>query len=322
MPSINVLKLDQHIADLLMRYDCVIVPDFGGFVANYQAAKINSNTHEFTPPGKQLSFNKNLNSNDGLLANHLIQSYGWSYDKAMEAIHVCVEVYSKDLNSGKRVLIEKVGVLYLDAEKHILFEPLNNFNFLADSFGLEKFHAVPVKEEQVVLSTPAEAPVRRLSPLRVAAAIAMPIFFIGSAFLYQEKAPENFAQQQLSSFGFSKEQPRYQIRSSESVNFEEAPLSADLEEAIKLGEERTFIIDAEIQENYYVIGGCFSEAANARSFIKSLRQKGYPAKRIDQYKELHAVAYQGFESEAAARAFLKQVKSKDNASAWLLKVKN
>ena len=32
--------IDSHISYLLRLNDCVIIPDFGGFVANYQSAKI------------------------------------------------------------------------------------------------------------------------------------------------------------------------------------------------------------------------------------------------------------------------------------------
>ena len=55
------MNLATYIKDLLYRYDCVIVPDFGGFVTKRISAKISENTHQFFPPSKQLSFNRNLN---------------------------------------------------------------------------------------------------------------------------------------------------------------------------------------------------------------------------------------------------------------------
>jgi hypothetical protein len=35
------MKLDHYISQLLFRYDCVIVPNLGGFVTNYKPATIN-----------------------------------------------------------------------------------------------------------------------------------------------------------------------------------------------------------------------------------------------------------------------------------------
>ena len=65
----NRVNVDKSISELLYQFDCVIIPDFGGFVANYAGAKIQPIQNTFTPPSKQISFNRNLTSNDGLLAN-------------------------------------------------------------------------------------------------------------------------------------------------------------------------------------------------------------------------------------------------------------
>ena len=67
------MKLEQYISKLLYQYDCVIVPGLGGFVANYKSATIQPVQNTFSPPSKGISFNKNLNNNDGLLANFIAQ---------------------------------------------------------------------------------------------------------------------------------------------------------------------------------------------------------------------------------------------------------
>jgi hypothetical protein len=318
------LKLDQHISDLLYRYDCVVVPDFGGFVANYQAARINSRTHSFSPPGKKISFNSHLKSNDGLLANHIVQEFGLSYEDALLSISDCVLEYQRELNKGKRILIENVGVLYQDSYNNVLFEPITNVNYLSDSFGLEKFHVSPAlaETEETKVVTIKKTERRRIHPARIAAAIAMPIFLIGSAMMFQSKQDGNYGQIQLSNLGFNKVEARYEIR-NEVINLDEDYTDEiDFEALIKQAENRSFLkLEEEATiENWYVVGGCFSEASNAKSFIKKLQKKGYPAKQIDQYKKLHAVAYQGFEKESDARAFLARLKQ-DNASGWLLKRK-
>lgn len=316
------MKLDQHISDLLHRYDCVIVPDFGGFLANYQPAKINSRTHTFSPPGKKVSFNKNLNSNDGLLASHIVQKYGVSYENALQSISNCVIDYQKELSSGKRVLIENVGVLYLDAFKNILFEPVSAVNFLSDSFGLEKFHANPIEEETKVVAINSAEKKRRIHPGRIAAAIIMPVFFIGSAMLFQSKDDGKFGPIQLSSLGFNKAAAKYEIRKDHNAFVTEESNDVDFEALIEKAENRSFakVEEEESIENWFVVGGCFSEESNAKKFIIKLEKQGYPAKKIDQYKKLYAVAYQGFEKESDARAFLASIKS-NNASGWLLKRK-
>ena len=68
------MNLASYINDLLYRYDCVIVPNFGGFITNKVSAKINENTNSIYPPSKKISFNKHLNVNDGLLVNYVATS--------------------------------------------------------------------------------------------------------------------------------------------------------------------------------------------------------------------------------------------------------
>ena len=66
--------LAKHITDLLYRYDCVIVPEFGGFITNRIGAKLNESTQTFYPPTKQITFNSHLKHNDGLLANYIAET--------------------------------------------------------------------------------------------------------------------------------------------------------------------------------------------------------------------------------------------------------
>lgn len=315
------MKLDHHIADLLYRYDCVIVPDFGGFVANYQPAKINSRTNTFSPPAKQLSFNRNLKSNDGLLASHIIDKYKVSYEEALSSISNCVYEYKRELQSGKRILIDNVGVLYLDENTNILFEPLSKVNFLTDAFGLEKFHASPVKEESKIIKL--DTPERKgIHPARVAAAIAIPLFFVGASIIFQQKGTVNYSKIQLSNLGYSKVEANYKERNS-TFNFQEEMDDKEVDILIENAKDRSFIpvaVPAPAIENWFVVGGCFSEEENAEAFVNKLKAEGYPAKQIKQFKKLHAVAYQAFEKEGEARAFLADLKRKDT-SAWLLKKK-
>ncbi len=50
----------HYISELLFLHDCVIVPEFGGFVGNRKPAQLNKTTGGLTPPSKQVLFNTNL----------------------------------------------------------------------------------------------------------------------------------------------------------------------------------------------------------------------------------------------------------------------
>ncbi len=65
------MDVTAFIRELLFGHDCVIVPGFGGFIGNYTPARIDKRTGTFYPPVKQISFNRNLNHNDGLLVGKI-----------------------------------------------------------------------------------------------------------------------------------------------------------------------------------------------------------------------------------------------------------
>jgi len=140
------MNLDKKICELLYDHDCVIIPKFGGFVANKKAAHIHPRQNIITPPSKSIGFNKNLTSNDGLLSNYLAQKENISYAAALAFIESSVEKYKQELSEGKRVEFEGLGVIYKDRSDNIRFLPHNTENFLQESFGLSKVYFKPLAE--------------------------------------------------------------------------------------------------------------------------------------------------------------------------------
>src|SRR5271170_2476410 len=97
------MKIEEHISELLFEHDCVIVPDFGGFVCNYAPARIDPVKHLFEPPGKRILFNKGLTRNDGLLANHISSVSKLSYSEALDTIKKEVKHYKEELEEDRRL---------------------------------------------------------------------------------------------------------------------------------------------------------------------------------------------------------------------------
>ena len=140
-------KLAPHISELLYNHDCVIVPGFGGFLANYQPAYIHPVRHTFSAPSKKIAFNRSLQNNDGLLANRLVQEEKISYSEANQKISAEVDQWNGSLERERKLSIEKIGSLHFDVEKNLRFEPDLKVNYLLDSFGLTEIQSPPVKRE-------------------------------------------------------------------------------------------------------------------------------------------------------------------------------
>src|SRR5687768_1598584 len=143
------MNMDRHISSLLYDYDCVIVPELGGFVCNYSPAKIHPVQHTFSPPSKNITFNSNLKNNDGLLANRISREEMKTFAEANFSIRDFVTLANRELGKGNKFRIEEVGTLFLDTERNIQFEPDSSINYLHDSFGLGTFRSAAIKREGV-----------------------------------------------------------------------------------------------------------------------------------------------------------------------------
>ena len=91
----------HYISELLFLHDCVILPKFGGFVGNKQSAILNRVTGTLTPPTKQIVFNKNLNTNDGLLISYIENHEGITNEKAQETIRDFTNKLNEKLKNSK-----------------------------------------------------------------------------------------------------------------------------------------------------------------------------------------------------------------------------
>ena len=83
-------RLGKHIEALLLENDCVIIPDFGGFITYYTPASYVEDEHTFSPPVRSIGFNPQLKLNDGLLVQTYMDSYsassGYSEPRAAEIL--------------------------------------------------------------------------------------------------------------------------------------------------------------------------------------------------------------------------------------------
>jgi hypothetical protein len=347
------IKIDVYISDLLYSYDCVVIPDFGGFVANYASAKIQPIQHKITPPSKQISFNKNLKSNDGLLSNHIAEKQSLSYNEANDLIKAFVDQSIEGLNKGDKIKIEKVGTLFLDPERNIQFIAEEKNDFLLDSFGLGSMRAQPIaragaeeriqKEIKKVIPIVKEEEKKRRSIFWPAAATFL-VVLVGAYFLnLQYNVVDTSAVQYSNLFSVNNEKPLFEERkAAEFAQFEGNSVELKLRdgyfkysissteltgiwvdnrtEEVELKVDNTNVVKESLKQElkYHVMGGCFSNKRNAEKLVKKLTKKGYDARLLGEFKNLHAVSFGSFASDGDARLLLSKVQAKENKAAWLL----
>lgn len=126
-------NLFSHIESLLKSHDFVIVPGFGGFVAETTGATEIDGT--LYPPHKSIGFNPSLSYNDGLLAQQYVREYGFTFDEATDHIAGIVVRIKESLNQWRHLRFGNLGMFHL-TESGVQFEPSLTNNLLSSSYGL------------------------------------------------------------------------------------------------------------------------------------------------------------------------------------------
>jgi len=302
------MNLSNHISDLLYRYECVILPGLGAFLTQNKAAFIDAKTHTFYPPSKTLSFNRHLQTNDGLLANHIAKTKNITYEAALFRLRAEVKTLKENLEKGETISISNVGSLKINQNSYLEFIPETASNFLTEAFGLSSFVSSKVErevqkkkeEEPVLLFTPQKS---RIPYIKYAAIglLAIGLSSMGGLYLYNSQVSQhNIVEKQKANSLVEN-----QIQQATFVVNTPLP-SLTLEVKKPAG-------------NYHLIAGAFRMEENALTKIKLLKEKGYPARTIGVNKfGLHQVVYATFESREEALKSLREVKLQDNKDAWLL----
>ncbi len=305
------MTIATHISDLLYRYECVILPGFGAFLTQKESAHYNENSQTFNPPYKRISFNAQLQKNDGLLANYIADVRQMSYPAAVYKIDEYVQQLNLQLEKQQNVNLDKLGSFSL-SEGILQFEPLKDQNYLAEAFGLATVPASKVKREiykNQVQELEEKAPIaftperRRTSPAWKYAAIgliALGISGFAGLNIYSNQVTEhNVAEQQAA----------------------ESQLQQQIQQA-------TFIIDNPLPEitfkvtkqsgDYHIVAGAFRVEENAHQKVSELREEGFKARYIGENRYgLHQVVYGSFQTRPEAMKMLWEAK-KSNEGAWML----
>ncbi len=143
-------RLVSHIEFLLHHHNCVIIPDFGGFVVN----AVHSREGEggaILPPACELVFNRDLTYNDGLMAQSYMKTYRLNFDSATLEIQNGVRDLKHRLYDHREVELGPLGSFTMHDDKRIVYTPATFYR--PDFFGLSKVALKPLSESQEVVPT-------------------------------------------------------------------------------------------------------------------------------------------------------------------------
>lgn len=315
------MDIQQSIEELLYRYNCVVLPEFGAFLTQTKSAVIHETTNALYPPTKVVSFNEQLISNDGLLVSYLAETEKVPYNDMLNDVVAIGKRWKNQLKQGERLGLKNIGELWMNREEKIQFQPSYQVNYLTSSFGLSSFVANPIqrevlKEEVVTLEekipfifTPEQRKSTSIRPYLKYAAVVLLAASIGFTgyLLYEENNSTQFVQQ--------KAQEKVSKSIQEATFFNKVPL-----------ELPSLTIDV-LKKNtpvgkHQIVAGAFRVQENADKKVLELREKGFNASYIGINKYgLHMVTYDSFDSVKDALQYLRDIKRTESPEAWLLSSK-
>jgi hypothetical protein len=302
------LNLANYISDLLYRYECVIVPKFGGFVTNNKSARIDAANHTLYPPYKQITFNSHLKNNDGLLANYIASMDNISYECAVNYIQFEIDAWNEKLKS-QELSLPNLGAFNV-VDNKLYFEPQQKINYLTSSFGLSNIVRGEIERETV-----------KIPPVQVREPKIIPL---------AEKKTPNYLRYAaifvigLSAIGFGGKYYQDHLNKKQVV---EARKQQELvEEKI---ENATFVITKPLpalnleinseKKNFHVIAGAFRFSENANRKVNQLLKEGYDARILGVNKwNLTVVSYGSYTTRKEALENLYQIKNNVAKDSWLL----
>jgi hypothetical protein len=326
------MKIENYISGLLYRYQCVSVPGFGAFLNEWQSAQIAEGLNSFVPPRKVISFNSNIKTNDGLLANHIALQEKISYENALAKIQTQIVFWLEKLQNKEVLTLENIGEISSNSENNLVFKPNTSVNYLMDSFGLSGFNSPEIirenqtqniaetisiaqefvvneiLEEEVTENETLVIPLVQTKPntnwLKYAAAIAL----FSSAGTYGYKMYYDYTINQKT------------ILVEKSV---QEKINQKLQEATFVLPNPMAAVDLTLEEKpnakYHVVAGAYRSEQNAEKAMKLLASQGFEAHLLTKNKYgLIPVAFGSYSNLKEAQNLKLQIKAKDNIDAWLL----
>ena len=290
------MKISNHIFNLLQEHDCVIVPNFGAFVARNISAKISSDGSKIFPPNKEITFNKSLVKNDGLLINRISSSENISYEVADDKLNKWVIKSHKKLKKQGYFEIKNIGSISLKKDKYI-FIPSQNSIFLKSSYGLNSIDSPQIERTGNRIGNPY---------LKYAAIL---IVFFALTGIFTKSYFDSVNEFNQASYAQANLEIEKKIQKATFNINSTLPV-------VKLPIKKQY-------GDFHIIAGSFMLEENSLKMIAELKSKGFmEARKVGVNKfGLLQVAYNSYDTVEEARLALAEIRYAQDINAWLL-IKN
>jgi len=315
----------------LSTHDCVIIPNFGAFIADYSPAIVSD--EESTIPGKDILFNRQLTRNDGLLINALIEERGLEYSQAKEEIERYVATINKTLKDGEEITIDGIGKLALDEAGFVQFVADDSNTCLLDSYGLQAVTLEKINKEEVP-PTQAQVEVKSRKSTRIVMRVASVAAVLALVLIFSLPLTDK-PQGDYASLGLDSSTPAVvtnstpvsklkQGSSPDSIHkvikpVAEAPTTQEAEPLTTETEAQDKILTAE--KAYHIIIASLPNEQTATQYVQVFKNKyDFDAVEMISGSGRYRISVAHFDEKDEALAFVKSIRvlNPKFADAWVL----
>ena len=344
-----VIELQRHIEILLLDNDCVIVPDFGGFVTHQVSACFSEDDSTFLPPLRMLGFNPQLRINDSLLVQSYATAYDISYPEALRRVESEVAELKDTLQTEGSYTLSDIGTLTVNGEGSYLFEPCEAGVLSPELYGLSTFtfSKMAGREQKPLVSAAKEqaetAPALleftgdetdvderaisiKVSWIRntVAVAAAVIAFFLMATPVANSDLNTR-TMSQLQGNLVSRLMPK-DTNAVPAKPLVKDTTSTKVKETAAVTEKPDTALAKPIEKPaapYCIVLASQVKMSNAEDYVESLHKRGYQEAEVYVNNKIVRVVYGAFQTESEAHIQLRKMNDQEEfAEAWVYKKKS
>lgn len=272
---------------LLYDHECVIIPQFGGFVVNAQDFQFNAQEGKIYPKRKCVAFNEKLKTDDRFLTTEWAKKKSISQKEASIEITAISKELKSQISTQGYLTIGELGAFTLNSENRLSFSPNPDFNADLSVFGLFPVglgHALP-KEKKTVLEeapvaedlpsyTPEPSPIKVSRSAYVYALMAFIIGGIGAFFL-----TEPAGNQSQSSLNPIKIEKKVATPVAVAATTVPTPVQVDTVQKEVIATPASVEAPAD-QEVIYLVAASFQSLTQAEKGLKEFKSRGFDQAEI------------------------------------------
>ena len=314
---------------LVYEHECVIIPQFGGFVVNAQDFQFNAKEGKIYPKRKCVAFNEKLKTDDRFLTTEWAKKQSISQKEASIEITAISKELKSQISTQGYLTIGELGAFTLNSENRLSFSPNPDFNADLSVFGLFPVglgHAIP-KEKKPVLEvvpvaedlpsyTPEPSPIKVSRSTYIYALMAFIIGGLGAFFLTEPAS--NQSQSSLNPIKIEKKVAAPVAIAAPAVP---APIQIDTVQKEVIAPPVEVEAPAN-QDVIYLVAASFQSLTQAEKGLKEFKSRGFDQAEIilkNEQTKFYRISLGTEHSMDAGYAKAIELKASKKVDIWVYK---